>query len=192
MDNKGSNINRFLVYLFFASFVMFGVVAYFSYTNFNQTDDVPEQLEEVAEAPKGTGVLTLITTTDKARVGSPVSVKVQAHSDGREVVGYDVLLDNSKKLYRVSSVTSDISDFQVFYSEKKPGLVSITGIKKSDSKSQTLFNNDPVLTVVLVPNQQGQLPLTILESLDNEKTDIVTSDTKPIYPSLNNTSVEVN
>lgn len=116
--------------------------------------------------PTKVGVLTY-------KVGKQVSVQVVGSTDGKEVIGYDVLMTGGKNAYDVVSVKSLIPEFTILKFLKDNHL-TITGILKPSAKEQKSFEGTPIVEVVIVPKQTGTLNLQILSEQGKESSKAIT------------------
>lgn len=130
-----------------------------------------------------TGMFELTASETEPTVGQPTKVTVRASSDGKDVVGYDVILPLSPTEIKDVSVKSLVPDFQIFTNENEDYL-AVTGIKGLTSKNVNVLSETPLIEITFTPLKAGTLSVFLFEEKGREVTKFVDTDTKLYYPTL--------
>jgi hypothetical protein len=138
------------------------------------------------------GSLTISSKTGSNifSLGQPITLVVSGDSQGKDVVGYDVLFQYPSSDFSFVSKTSATTDFQA-YSFVKDNQVSITGAKGINVKTATVFNKMNLVEITFQPKTAGKFTFTIKRNLGKETSKFVDSNTKVYYPSGNSVVIEV-
>lgn len=145
--------------------------------------------ETVAPIPTE-GVFSLTAGQSAVAVNMPVTVILQADSNGKAVVGYDLILQYDPAGLEITGATSLLPDFTV-YPIKSADHYSVTATKKIASKDPSVFSETAVLQLVVTPKKTGNHTLQLISTLGNEKTQMVDETTKVIYPAVSEITLEV-
>ena len=92
---------------------------------------------------------------------SPVTVQVQASSQGRQVVGYDVVVTYDKTGFDFVKASSLMDDFKI-YSYDRPTYVSLSAIKSLQDNKVTTWENQSLMELTFQPKKLG--PFLLLGS----------------------------
>lgn len=130
-----------------------------------------------------TGMFELTAAETELVVGKPTKVTVVANSEGKDVVGYDVILPLSPAEISNVSVKSLVPDFQIFTNESEEYL-AVTGIKGLTSKNVNVLSETPLIEITFTPLKAGTLSMFLFEEKGREVTKFVDTDTKLYYPTL--------
>lgn len=101
--------------------------------------------QTITFAPKEKGSMTVHSSQSTVHSGESITISVSASSDGKPVVGYDVVLTYDEKLVRYVSAKSLVSDFELLPGKATPGRVPLTVIKSLSSQTPTVLTNTPVI-----------------------------------------------
>jgi len=123
-------------------------------------------------------------------VYSSQKAKNLADSNGKAVVGYDLILQYDPAALEITSATSLLPDFTV-YPIKSADHYSVTATKKITSEDPSIFNQAGVLNLIVTPKKSGSQSLRLVSNLGNEKTQMVDETTKVIYPAVSEITLEV-
>jgi len=178
----GSSI---LVLLILAGFVM--------YLKNGMKASTEKTVEVTAVAPTAypaTGSFSIVSETQTTTVGTLTKATILANTDGKDLVGYDLLFSVPADKMGSVKATSLLPDFQVFVKENA-GYVTITGIRGLASTSSQILAETPLVEVSFVPKVSGNLELSVLSSMQNELTKFVDTETKLFYPNVSSTGVDV-
>ncbi|QQS43284.1 hypothetical protein IPM65_03925 [Candidatus Roizmanbacteria bacterium] len=119
----------------------------------------------------------------EATVGQEVELTVNAFSGGKDITGYDLLIGIDPSQYEVVSITSELPSFQIQAFDR--GMYrAVTGIKNLQSQDPTLFNDTPLVKVVLEPKTTGEGVVTVLTTKGQERTQLVDKDVVIIEPQV--------
>ncbi|OGK21059.1 hypothetical protein A2866_01875 [Candidatus Roizmanbacteria bacterium RIFCSPHIGHO2_01_FULL_39_8] len=136
------------------------------------------------------GAFSLTASQSSVAVNSPVTVTLEADSNGKAVVGYDLILQYDPAALEITSATSLLPDFTV-YPIKSADHYSVTATKKITSEDPSIFNQAGVLNLIVTPKKSGSQSLRLVSNLGNEKTQMVDETTKVIYPAVSEITLEV-
>ncbi|MBI2641199.1 hypothetical protein HYW87_01220 [Candidatus Roizmanbacteria bacterium] len=157
--------------------------------NFSSTPVV--QAESVPTLPPTTGVILLQSPVDaQLRALQQFDVEVKATSDGKAVVGYDLVLTFDPEEIEVQKATSLVNDFTL-YPVKKEKYYSLTATKGVEVKTQSVFNNTPIAKFTLLPKKSGTIRLALTRQLGVEKTQMVDEQSQILSPQVNEITLEV-
>ncbi len=119
----------------------------------------------------------------EATVGEAVEVTIHAFSGGKDITGYDLLIGIDPAQYDILSITSELPSFQIQTFDR--GMYhAVTGIKNLQAQDPTLFNDTPLVKVVLRPKTTGEGVVTILATKGQERTQLVDKDVIIIEPQV--------
>jgi hypothetical protein len=143
--------------------------------NFNLPTAMPTIIKKI----KGSFTLKSSDGKTTAAIGQNITLNVEADSLGVNVVGYDILLDKGNM--ELVSVNSLLPTFSIYPNDKGNDLV-ITGIKRSQLETSSIWQSDKILQVVLRGKSSGEVTVKILPMLDKRSTKITDKATKVYYP----------
>jgi len=125
-----------------------------------------------------------VTSPDTdASVGQEVAVTINAFSGGKDITGYDLLIGIDPAQFEVVSITSELPSFQIQTFDR--GMYhAVTGIKNLQSQDPTLFNDTPLVKVVIKPKTTGEGVVTVLSTKGQERTQLVDKDVVIIEPQV--------
>lgn len=116
-------------------------------------------------------------------LGEEVKVILYGFSGGKDISGYDILIGLDPEVFEVVSIISELPGFQIFQFDK--GMYySVTGIKDIQKKDPTVFEDTPLISVILKPKQKGEHVVTLLSSKDKEQTQFVDNDVQVLKPQI--------
>ena len=122
-------------------------------------------------------------------VGSPVTVVIQANSEGKRIVGYDAILSYDNKGFSYQSSKSLSPDFQLYAYDRKT-YVSFSGIRSLQSTSIDSWTSYPLLEVVLMPKQKGSYAFE-LSPEGKETSKLVDDKAQVVYPKTEQLLLEI-
>lgn len=123
-------------------------------------------------------------------VGQPINLSVMADSGGENIVGWDLLIVYDTAAFDFVKASSNLPDFKT-YSYKWPNHISITGIKLLQNQNPSVFKSTNVATLVFQPKKTGRFTLMLKDSLGKERSQLVNTATKKIFPQLNQLTIEI-
>lgn len=154
------------------------------------TSQSPNVVDEAASPMPTEGMFSLTTSQSIMAVNTPVTVTLEANSNGKAIVGYDLVLQYDPDSIEITSATSLLPDFTV-YPIKSADHYSITATKKITSEDPSIFSQMGILNLIVTPKKSGSLNLGLVSSLGNEKTQMVDETTKVIYPEVGEITLQV-
>jgi len=120
---------------------------------------------------------------------SAVTLQIKASSEGRQVVGYDVVVTYDKTAFDFVKATSLMDDFKV-YSYDRPTYVSLSAIKSLQDNNVTTWNNQSLSELTFQPKKTGTYIFS-LTSVGKETSKLVDEKAETIYPSTGQLQLEV-
>ena len=138
------------------------------------------------------GSLSLVTNVADARfalASGVVSVELVADSSGKNIGGYDVVLNYDPKKIEFVSAVSNLSDFKI-YSNNNGNFLTLTAVQ-SLSNQAVVFKEARLATLNFRPLKTGKISLSLRSSTDKYLTDLVTDKTEVLYPALRDLMVDV-
>lgn len=120
---------------------------------------------------------------------SPVTVQVQASSQGRQIVGYDVVVTYDKTAFDFVKAVSLMDNFKV-YSYDRPTYVSLSAIKSLQDNKPDTWNNQALSELTFQPKKTGTYTFS-LSPVGKEASKLVDEKTQAIYPSTGQLQLEV-
>jgi len=125
-----------------------------------------------------------------AMVGKDYEVTVYGYSGGKDITGYDMLLGVDHEMFDVISVSSKSDAFQIFSFDKGTHS-SVTGIKNIQVTEPTIFDETPLVSIILRPKMKGEGLLTVTSTKDKEKTQFVDNEVNVIIPQIGSIFITV-
>ncbi|MBI4973289.1 hypothetical protein HZC27_01630 [Candidatus Roizmanbacteria bacterium] len=120
---------------------------------------------------------------------SPVTLQVQASSQGRQVVGYDVVVTYDKAGFDFVKATSLMEDFKI-YSYDRPTYVSLSAIKSLQDNKVATWTNQALVDLTFQPKKAGTFSFS-LAPVGKEASKLVDEKAEGIYPSTGQLQLEV-
>ncbi len=157
-------------------------------TNTNQ-----EELELFASNIKDRSIpwVEVKAPESAARTGEEVTVYIHAFSGGKDITGYDLLVGIDPAQFEVVNITSELPTFQIRAFDR--GMYhAVTGIKDLQAQDPTVFNDTPVLKVVLKPITSGEGVVTVLSTKGQERTQLIDADVVIMEPQVGSAFIKVN
>lgn len=126
----------------------------------------------------------------KKESGKEFTVDVLADSNGKDVVGYDIILQfDSTRLDFIKS-ESKINDFTI-YKNNDTGKISFTGVKKIASNSTNILSGKSLVTLTFKAKAQGHASISIIKERQKEVTQFIDGQTQIYYPKVNSINLEI-
>lgn len=179
-----------LVLLLFAILIIYLISARSSPKNeLNNTGQPP--------SPQPTAIIRsgqlMIKTTDELpkNVGNQVSFDIVANSEGKDIVGYDLVVGYDVNNWDVVNVNSALADFNLFKNNQKNGLI-VTGLKNPSNKTNHVWQGTKIATLIFRPKVKGNYVFELLTNTDKEVTKMIDVNSKAIYPNISQVSITVN
>lgn len=140
------------------------------------------------------GSLSLTTKTDSYTVSDTVTVDLAGQSQGKNIVGYDVIIYYDPLSFEFVEVKSSLSDFKI-YSYNRGNYLLLTAVKSLDSQAPTVLGtadkSQPMASVSFKPKKPGKFNFSLRQSAGQDVTDLVTDQTEVLIPTLTDLSVEI-
>lgn len=170
------------LYLTMALLVFLGALVWIN-VRVTPSQQSQQRQRSVAVAFSYDGSITL-QTSDKINqftLEQPFEILVYADSENNPIVGYDVILGFGEDNIEIDRVESLLSDFTV-YPFKQDEYHVATGVKSISSKENTIFSNTPILKVTARGIKQGSTTISVLNTVESRKTQLVDDKTQILYP----------
>lgn len=129
-------------------------------------------------------------TGGQMKVGDMVELSLFADSNGKNIVGYDVVIYYDSLAFDFKRGLSSLSDYNIF-TYKKGHYFTITGLKTLQSAPSPMTKANKLATLTFEATKTGQFEFSLLSSNDKDKTDLITDKTEVLIPALNKVIVEV-
>lgn len=114
---------------------------------------------------------------------------VDASSEGKNIVGYDIILSFDKSAFTYVRTISSMPDFNVF-SYERPTYISLSAIKSLQNNKIVSWNNQPLVEMVFVPKKTGTFVFTL--SPEGKETSKLVDDTaQVVYPKTDKLELEI-
>jgi hypothetical protein len=156
----------------------------------NQATIKQENMALPTVAPK-TGSLSLSTEAiEGVTVGENASLIISGDSQGKNIVGYDTVVQYDPAAFEFVEARSSLADFKI-YPKDMNGILVLTVLKALDSKTETILAGEELATLVFKSKAVGSYDFSLMETSDKEKTDMITDNTEILLPNLNGTTVSV-
>jgi hypothetical protein len=126
----------------------------------------------------------------KMKVGDMIELSLFADSNGKNIVGYDVVMSYDSLAFDFLRGLSSLSDYHI-YTYKKGHFFTITGLKTLQSSPSPMTKANKLATLTFEATKTGQFEFSLLSSNDKDKTDLITDKTEVLIPTLNKVVVEV-
>lgn len=137
------------------------------------------------------GSMTMKTKDAATRyqVGRPVSIIIQASSDGSSIVAYDAILSYDNTGFTLGGSTSLAPDFKMFAFDRKT-YISFSAVRSLQSTKLDAWSNFPLIEVALVPKAKGSYTFK-LSPEGKETSKLVTDKNQAVYPKTTELHLEI-
>lgn len=115
------------------------------------------------------------------KLDQPFEIIIYASSEGYSVVGYDVIVGFHEDNIEIDKVESLVADFTI-YPFKTDEYYVATGVKRVSSTQNSVFSLTPILKVTGRAIKPGPTTVSILNTADSRKTQLVDNKTKILFP----------
>lgn len=184
--------------LFKYSFILIFLLVLFSVVYLTQQKKSLEQEKSAAStkatqdsSKKTTMFLSFLYKSDQRfQKEKAIDTYVVINSVGKEVVGFDALIQYDKTAFDFVDAISLMPDFKV-KSLTRDTHVAITGILAPQSNTKPVLSDTAILKLSFMPKKAGIYNFSILPKVGQETTDIVDSKSRVEYPRVNMTTVEI-
>ncbi|OGK10601.1 hypothetical protein A2767_07280 [Candidatus Roizmanbacteria bacterium RIFCSPHIGHO2_01_FULL_35_10] len=137
------------------------------------------------------GSLSIQTISTKVTTENTKDIEIIASSNQKSIVAYDIVITHERGALEVLSVESLLPDFKVYPLEKNNHFI-ITGVKEPESKSNSVFENLPIVKLKILPKKSKNLTLNLVSSLGKEKSQMVDEESKILRPELTYFKLNIN
>ncbi len=145
---------------------------------------------EPTKVPVG-GSFNFTTAATTVKAGQNTLVTIKGDSEGKSIVGFDILITYDPESVRINQVVSKNAEFQISSFTKKLGQISVTGTKTSGNSLAAILNASDLVTISVTPLRAGPLGLELKENIGNEKTKFIDQDYQEYTPNLGSLNLEV-
>jgi hypothetical protein len=202
MENtEKNNIFKYLLVVFFAAFVGTGLFLLIS----NKPKTSKEKISTVrVDFPvENTAVIPTVATTssvsmaletnlpgNQMKVGDTIELNLLADSNGKNIVGYDVVMYYDSLAFDFLKGITMLPDYNIF-TYKKGHYFTITGLKTLQSAPSPMTKANKLATLTFQSTKAGKFEFSLKQSNEKDKTDLVTDKTEVLIPTLNQLTVDV-
>mgnify|MGYP001601606441 CR=1 FL=1 len=173
--------------------VILGVFVYFSTQKKTSAPIRPTRTTSTIPTVTPRPVIGAMTISSSGGVrfskSSPITLQVQASSQGRQVVGYDVVVTYDKTGFDFVKATSLMDDFKI-YSYYRPTYVSLSAIKSLQDIKVATWDNQSLMELTFQPKKVGSYSFS-LAPVGKETSKLVDEKAQAIYPSTGQLQLEV-
>lgn len=124
------------------------------------------------------------------QVGKPVSFAVIADSAGKDIVGFDIVLDYNPAQFELQNAAANAGGFKVSSSTKK-GILAVSGYKLVGEKNPTVFANTQIATITLIPKQTGSFKISPVATMGNASSKMISVAKEISLPQLDSVNVVI-
>lgn len=162
----------------------------------NTTDTVtPDDADiTVSDTDAATADSSMTLETDlpggQMKVGDMFELSLFADSNGKNIVGYDVVIFYDSLAFDFLRGLSSLSDYNIF-TYKKGHYFTITGLKTLQSAPSPMTKANKIATLTFQSTKTGKFEFSLKPSNDKDKTDLITDKTEVLIPALDQLTVDV-
>lgn len=169
------------------------------YKQKQQREEVPAVPITPAEVQKGAdstvavvkkGLMLAKSNTDTVQVGQSVVFTPTFNSDGKDVIGYDLLVTYDEDALTYNGATSLLPSFSIV-PVVKDGLISVTGYKPPEVKTETVFKNSQVIRIVFTAKKAGKHSISVVPTSGKQTSKFVDPDLNKLYPRTSSVEIVV-
>lgn len=196
-NSEKNKIFKYLLVVFFAAFVGTGIFLIMS----NKTKipkekistarvDFPEEIPTVATTNSVSMALETNLPGNQMKVGDTIELNLFADSNGKNIVGYDVVMYYDSLAFDFLKGITMLPDYNIF-TYKKGHYFTITGLKKLQSAPSSMTKVNKLATLTFEATKAGKFEFSLKSSNEKDKTDLVTDKTEILVPELNKVMIDV-
>lgn len=213
MENK-NKIYIYLLVIFFAVFVGTGLFVGTSNRNNQSKENAGNATsnKDVATLKQENLVMPTVAPTDglikldnfeknwasggSYKIGENVNLTLAANSNGKKIVGYDVVLTFDPLALEFVGVRSILPDFQIKSYVRENKLI-LTAFQSTSSSTSPVFGGTNLTDISKIADltfkakKTGLINIDLVTSSGNERTDLVTDNTEVLNPQLTGATVGV-
>jgi hypothetical protein len=195
MEDKSKTIFVYLLVIFFAAFV--GTSIFLILSNKKPSVEkaaVATNVSSTAPIAKSTqGSLNLKVENGEISfaINKELKIDIVADSNGKNIIGYDLVLSYDPSSFEFVNATSNLADFKI-YPYRRNNYVSFLGTKAIESQTSSIFAQTKIVSLIFKPKKVGKSTFSLKPSITKDNTDLVTDKTEVINPQLNSLEITVN
>jgi hypothetical protein len=125
----------------------------------------------------------------KYQVGHPVTLVIQADSEGKSIVGYDAIMSYDNTGFSYGGGTSLSQDFKLYAYDRKT-YVAFSGIRSLQSNKLDAWSSFPLIEVVMMPKSKGNYTFE-LSPEGREASKLVDDKAQVVYPKTTELHLEI-
>ena len=190
-SSQSNSVYRFILLLLF---VIFAFLLLFLYQIRRKTPEQKNSIFEVLPTPiiLKMGAISLRPVSDSAlnSVNKEIELYIEAGSESRNIVGYDVIVKFVPGELEIVSAESQLPDFDLFPIRKSDHLI-LTGTKKLNSQEPSVWENTPILLLKVKAKKTGNISISLAEKLGLEKSQLFDAETKILSPEVGSIILEI-
>lgn len=190
-NNQTNRVFRLILLLVF---IIFAFLLFFLYQTRKKAGEQANNVSVTYPTPVistiGSFSLQSVSGETKGALDKPVELDIVANSEQNSIVGYDVIVKFEKGALEILSAESLLLDFSI-YPLKKSDHYIVTGTKKLGSNEPTVFANNAILRLKVLPKVKGALTLSLVNRIGLEKSQMVNEKTKVLIPEVGGINFEI-
>lgn len=178
--------------VFLLLLVLLTIFLFFSFKNKNQklTRENKNSVK-VQQKNQQNGGKIWLEIKEKSRIGQKSTLVIFADSKGELITGFDLILNYDKNFFKIDKVVSLINEYQIFEIVKEE-FIKITGIKKIENKTLTIFKDTPLVEIDLIPLRQGETNITFdYNPKKTNDSNLINNKSQDILNEVRNIAVEI-
>ena len=156
----------------------------------NQTNKTEVSPTTIISKTNVGGFELILKESDNPKLGQTFSIVILANSNNKNITGFDALVGYDKTAFEFINAVGVKEDFKVLAFDNND-WVTLNGSRKIQYNQPVSFSNTELIEISFKPLKAGQFNFNIIENQSNEKTQMVDTDSKIIYPKASNLVVSV-
>lgn len=192
MNEQINNQNQFNKYkkrgIFFVLITIFLFILIFFSKNFwlkkeEKQNFTKQTISPTIFIPPTKGNLNFKLENKNFVINSPFNIVINASSEDKQVVGFELVIKFDKKNLKFLSAKSVDNRF-ISYSSLSDNYLNITLVKNLNIDEPIYFNQTDIITLQFLPLNQINSSIEIVSNYKNRKTFFVNEKNEVFYPKL--------
>lgn len=122
-------------------------------------------------------------TQPQFSVGRARTVAITMDTAGRQVLGYNLILQYDPNTTTIGKITSAIAQFTAYQKETTPGYIVIDGVKTATDNTPIILSNKAILNVPVTVKSEGMHTLRLVDKNNKDEAKFFDETMNPYYPS---------
>lgn len=194
--NMENNISKQKMFVFVV-FVLVLMTVFLIIANQLKKNQALNQANKTEISPPATvnktktgGLELILKESARPKLGQAFSLVILADSNNKNITGFDALVGYDKTAFEFVNAVGIKEDFKAL-TFNNSDWITINGSRRIQYNQPVAFSNSELVEINFKPLKTGQFDFSIIESKGNEKTQMVDTDSKIIYPKASSLMVEV-